>query len=144
MLIATTYSTSPTATAATATVDTVTGVVDPEFQVSKKYPTVGYITSPANLTIDVIPPLTVNETFMGLLGHIRDTLSDCCKWDGGCAYDIFCRTSEKQKGTQIDRNPFRHLVLLVLLLHYNCRLIVSVRSRRQKLLAPLAFGIGLI
>ena len=63
MLIATTYSTSPTATLATAKVDTVTGIVDPEFQVSKKYPTIGYITSPANLTIDVIPPLTFNETF---------------------------------------------------------------------------------
>ncbi|MPZ08398.1 MAG: hypothetical protein GEU26_18620 [Nitrososphaeraceae archaeon] len=66
MLIATTYSTSPTTTAATATVDTVTGVIDPEFQVSKKYPTIGYITSQANLTIDVIPPLTVNETFMAI------------------------------------------------------------------------------
>jgi hypothetical protein len=44
--------------------DTVTGFVDPEFQVSKKYPTIGYITSPANLTIDVIPSLTINETFM--------------------------------------------------------------------------------
>ena len=64
MLIATTYSTSPTSTPATATVDTATEAVDPEFQVSKKYPTVGYITSPANLTIDVIPPITVNESFM--------------------------------------------------------------------------------
>ncbi|MGA7977829.1 MAG: hypothetical protein WB975_11370 [Nitrososphaeraceae archaeon] len=63
MIISTTYSTSPTATPATATVDTVTEVLDPEFQVSKKYPTIGYITSPGNLTIDVIPPLTVNETF---------------------------------------------------------------------------------
>jgi hypothetical protein len=75
MLIATTYSTSPTATAtatataATAPVDTVTQVVDPEFQVSKKYPTIGYITSQANLTIDVIAPLTFEETFMAL----RDT-----------------------------------------------------------------------
>ena len=60
MLIATTYSTSPTATAATATapVDTVTQVVDPEFQVSKKYPTIGYITSQAKLTIE---PLTFEE-----------------------------------------------------------------------------------
>jgi hypothetical protein len=63
MIIATTYSTSPTATPATATVDTVTKVLDPEFQVSKKYPTIGYITSPGNLTIEVIPPLTINETF---------------------------------------------------------------------------------
>jgi len=45
--------------------DTVTGPVDPEFQVSKKYPTIGHITGNVNLTIDVIPPLSVNETFMG-------------------------------------------------------------------------------
>jgi hypothetical protein len=64
VLISTTNSTGPTSTPATARVDTVTRVVDPEFQVSKKYPIVGHITSPANLTIDVIPPLTVNETFM--------------------------------------------------------------------------------
>jgi hypothetical protein len=64
LLIATTYSTSPTTTPATATkVDTVTEVVDPEFQASKKYPTTGYIISPANLTIDVMAPSTVSETF---------------------------------------------------------------------------------
>jgi hypothetical protein len=58
LLIQTTSSTSPMFN------DTVTGFVDPEFQASKKYPTIGYITGPANLTINVIPPLTVNETFM--------------------------------------------------------------------------------
>ncbi len=44
--------------------DTITGFTDPEFQVSKKYPTIGYITSNANLTIQVIPPLNINERFM--------------------------------------------------------------------------------
>ena len=63
MMIATTNSTSPTSTPATATVGTVTKILDPEFQVSKKYPTIGYITSQGNLTINVIPPLTINETF---------------------------------------------------------------------------------
>jgi hypothetical protein len=43
---------------------TVTGIVDPEFQVSKKYPTTGDIVGNGNLTIEVIPPLTVNENFM--------------------------------------------------------------------------------
>ena len=62
MLVATNIA-SPTSAPATATVERVTGVVNPEFQVSKKYPTIGYITGQANLTIDVIPPLTVNETF---------------------------------------------------------------------------------
>jgi len=45
--------------------DTVTGGSDPEFQISKEYPTIGYITSKANLTITVLPPLTVSETFIG-------------------------------------------------------------------------------
>lgn len=44
---------------------TVTGFVDPEFQISKKYPTTGDITGKANLTINVIPPLTFNEAFIG-------------------------------------------------------------------------------
>ena len=44
--------------------DTVTGFADPEFQISKKYPTIGSITGNANLTISVIPPLSINETFM--------------------------------------------------------------------------------
>ena len=48
--------------------DTVTGSVDPEFQVSKKYPTIGHITSNANLTINVIPPLSFNESFIGFWG----------------------------------------------------------------------------
>lgn len=48
--------------------NTVTGFVDPEFQVSKKYPTTGYITGKANLTINVLPPLTVNEQFTTFWG----------------------------------------------------------------------------
>ena len=44
---------------------TVTGFVDPEFQISKKYPTTGYITGNANLTISVIPPITISEAFTG-------------------------------------------------------------------------------
>jgi hypothetical protein len=64
MLIATTYTSSLISAPATATVDRATEVVDPEFQVSKKYPTIGYVTGPTNLTINVIPPITLNETFM--------------------------------------------------------------------------------
>jgi hypothetical protein len=54
---------SPTTAPATAPVERVTRVVDPEFQVDKKFPTIGYITGPANLTIHVLPPLTFNEEF---------------------------------------------------------------------------------
>ena len=63
MLIATNIA-SPISAPATATVERATTVVDPEFQVSKKYPTIGYIAGQANLTINVIPPLTLNETFI--------------------------------------------------------------------------------
>jgi len=58
MLIQTTSSTSPMFNG------TVTEIVDPEFQVSKKYPTTGEIMGKGNLTIEVIPPLTINEEFM--------------------------------------------------------------------------------
>lgn len=58
MLVQTASSTSPMFNG------TVTGIVDPEFQASKKYPTTGDIRGKGNLTIEVIPPLTVNETFM--------------------------------------------------------------------------------
>ena len=68
LLIQTTSSTSPMFN------DTVTGFVDPEFQVSKKYPTIGYITGPANLTIDVIPSVTINETFMAFLSSYATPL----------------------------------------------------------------------
>jgi hypothetical protein len=44
--------------------DTVSGFVDPEFLVSKKYPTTGYITNPfMNLTITVLPPLSASDAF---------------------------------------------------------------------------------
>jgi hypothetical protein len=44
--------------------DTVSGFVDPEFLVSKKYPTTGYITNPfTNLTITVLPPLSPSDEF---------------------------------------------------------------------------------
>ena len=63
---------SPTSAPATATVERVNGPVDPEFEVSKKYPTTGHITGPANLTIDVIPPLTFNEQFTAFWGSYGD------------------------------------------------------------------------
>ena len=56
---------TPTSAPATATAERVTGSVDPEFQISKKYPTTGDITGKANLTISVIPPLTFSEAFTG-------------------------------------------------------------------------------
>lgn len=44
------------------------GFVDPEFEISKKYPTVGYFTQPVNLTITVIPPSTISDQFREFWG----------------------------------------------------------------------------
>ncbi len=43
--------------------NTNSGTVDPEFELSKKYPTVGYLTKPVNFTVSVIPPMTINDKF---------------------------------------------------------------------------------
>jgi hypothetical protein len=39
------------------------GTVDPEFELSKKYPTVGYLTKPINMTVTVISPRSINDQF---------------------------------------------------------------------------------
>jgi hypothetical protein len=44
------------------------GIVDPEFELSKRFPTVGYLTQPLNLTITVIPPSTINDQFRDFWG----------------------------------------------------------------------------
>jgi cytosine/uracil/thiamine/allantoin permease len=47
----------------TISTNTNSGTVDPEFELSKKYPTVGYLTKPVNFTVSVIPPMTINDKF---------------------------------------------------------------------------------
>jgi len=44
------------------------GIVDPEFELSKRFPTVGYLTRPLNLTITVIPPSTISDQFRDFWG----------------------------------------------------------------------------
>lgn len=39
------------------------GTVDPKFELSKKYPTVGYLTKPVNLTVTVLPPKGIGDQF---------------------------------------------------------------------------------
>ena len=39
------------------------GTVDPEFELSKKYPTVGYLTKPVNFTVTVVSPKSVEDQF---------------------------------------------------------------------------------
>ena len=44
------------------------GKVDPEFELSKKYPTVGYLTRPLNLTVTVMPPNSISDQFREFWG----------------------------------------------------------------------------
>jgi hypothetical protein len=44
------------------------GFVDPEFELSKKYPTVGYITKPISLTVTVIAPKSIADMFRDFWG----------------------------------------------------------------------------
>jgi hypothetical protein len=37
--------------------------VDPEFEISERYPNVGYLTRPINLTVTVIAPMTISDHF---------------------------------------------------------------------------------
>jgi hypothetical protein len=50
------------------TVNITHGAIVPEFELSKKYPVVGYLTKPINFTVRVIPPLTINEQFKDFWG----------------------------------------------------------------------------
>jgi len=44
------------------------GFVDPEFELSKKYPTVGYISKPISLTVTVIAPSSITDKFRDFWG----------------------------------------------------------------------------
>ena len=39
------------------------GTVDPEVELSKKYPTVGFLTKPVNFTVTVISPMSIHDQF---------------------------------------------------------------------------------
>lgn len=39
------------------------GALDPKFSLSKKYPTVGYLTQPVNLTVTITPPMDIEDQF---------------------------------------------------------------------------------
>jgi hypothetical protein len=49
-------------------INTTRGIVDPKFELSKKIPTVGYLTKPVNFTVAVIAPKTIGEEFKDFWG----------------------------------------------------------------------------
>ena len=74
----------------------VSGILDPEFLISKKCPSVGYITSPTNLTVTVIPPLDVNDQFRSFWNTYGQPISIIAGgFAGGFASLIFSRVNRK-------------------------------------------------
>jgi hypothetical protein len=70
--------------------------IDPEFQASKKYPVLGYVTSPTNLTITVIPPLNVNDRFKDFWSIYGQPISIIAGgFAGGFASLIFGRVTKR-------------------------------------------------
>lgn len=45
------------------------------FKYPKNYPIIGYITSKANLTINIIPPLSIGETFIAFWNACGDAIA---------------------------------------------------------------------
>lgn len=54
-------------------VNTTRGAVDPKFELSKKFPTVGYLTKPVNFTVAVIAPMTIVEQFKDFWGPMGNS-----------------------------------------------------------------------
>lgn len=50
------------------------GIAAPEFELSKKYPAVGYQTQPINITITVITPSTTSAEFEKLITSLRTAI----------------------------------------------------------------------
>jgi hypothetical protein len=48
--------------------NTTRGTVDPEFDLSKRFPTVGYLTKPLNFTVTVMAPMTISEQIKDFWG----------------------------------------------------------------------------
>jgi hypothetical protein len=76
--------------------NTTSGFVDPEFLISKKYPTTGYITNPEmNLTITVMPPLNVSDQFKGFWSTYGQPISIIMGgFAGGFASLVFGRVKK--------------------------------------------------
>jgi len=49
-------------------INTTRGTVDPKFELSKKFLTVGYLTKPVNFAVTVIAPMTISEQFKDYWG----------------------------------------------------------------------------
>ncbi len=73
--------------------------MDPEFELSKKYPTVGYLTRPVNLTVTVIAASTITDQFRDFWGVYGSFIGIFAGgFVGAFAKIIFDRRKKKNEG----------------------------------------------
>ncbi len=74
------------------------GFIDPEFELSKKYPTVGYITKPISLTVTVIAPKSIADVFRDFWGTYGQFIGIFAgAFIGAFAKVIFDRSKKKHE-----------------------------------------------
>ena len=89
---------SLTTTTKPITINTTGGTLDPEFELSKKYPTVGFLTKPVNLTVTVISPMSISDQFRefwGIYGQFIGIFAGA--FIGSIAKLIFDRVKKKHE-----------------------------------------------
>ena len=71
---------------------------NPEFELSKKYPTVGYLTKPVNLTVTVTLPKTIGNQFKDFWSTYGQFIGIFAgAFVGAFAKIMFDKTSKKKK-----------------------------------------------
>ena len=81
--------------------NTTRGVVDPEFELSKQYPTVGYLTKPVNFTVTVMEPMDISEHFKEFWGTYGQFIGIFAGgFIGAYARVLFDRRKKKQEESQ--------------------------------------------
>jgi hypothetical protein len=79
----------------------VSGFVDPEFELYKKYPTVGYLTKPVNFTVTVMEPMDISEHFKEFWGTYGKFIGIFAGgFTGAYARVLFDRRKKKQEESQ--------------------------------------------
>jgi hypothetical protein len=73
------------------------GTVDPEFELSKKYPTVGYITRPINTTLTVITPMSISDQFKDFWGVYGSFIGIFAGAFGGAFVTLLVDRRKKKK-----------------------------------------------
>jgi hypothetical protein len=89
----------------------VSGFVDPEFELSKKYPTVGYLTKPVNFTVTVMEPMDISEHFKEFWGTYGKFIGIFAGGFTGAYARVCCSIEEKRNKRRVSKRKGFHSLL---------------------------------